>query len=74
MPSPFEALPLPLTPAEPDAAFAQDLCARVERALDPPAPPPRDRPYAGPPDAVPGIRSASGSLDGEMERARPQDC
>ena len=25
MPSPFEALPLPLTPAEPDSAFAQDL-------------------------------------------------
>ncbi len=34
MPDPFEALRLPLTPAEPDPAFAQDLRARVERALD----------------------------------------
>ncbi|MDA8302777.1 MAG: VOC family protein [Actinomycetota bacterium] len=34
MPDPFEALRLPLTPAEPDPAFARDLRARVERALD----------------------------------------
>lgn len=34
MPDPFEALRLPLTPADPDPAFARSLRSRVEQALE----------------------------------------
>ncbi len=34
MPDPFDALRAPVTPADPDPAFAARLRARLERALD----------------------------------------
>ena len=77
MPDPFDALRAPVTPVEPDPAFAASLRARLERALAlPEGVAVTDiavQPVAAPPSAVPGelgaavpylaVRGARAALD-----------